>query len=172
MPSIYRVVAVAVAAAATAVLLFAVGVPLLVGVPLALVVWIGLAIVQEHDERVTLPVDAEFYGHLRELVDPVLAPHGLAFNSSFGPCRARGDRTEVFLYERPDASEGCIDFWIHRDRAGGTMRVDFAGRRLAQWLLAVGEERLAERVEQAMSPDEDVMALRNALSVVPADFWE
>ncbi|MEM8925600.1 MAG: hypothetical protein AAGD35_19010 [Actinomycetota bacterium] len=172
MPSIYRVLAVAVAASATAASLFVVGVPLLVGVPLALVVWIGLAIVQEHDERVTLPVDAEFYAHLREFVDPVLAPHGLAFSSSFGPCRARGDRTEVFLYERPATSEGYIDLWIHRDRAEGTMRVDLAGRRLAQGLLAAGEERLAERVEQAMGSDEDVVALREALSVVPADFWE
>ena len=144
---------------------------MLVGVPLALLVWIGLAIAQEHDAGVTLPVDAKFHRRLQELVDPVLAPHGLVFNSAFGPRRARGDRTEVFLYERPDASDGCIDLWIHRDRAVGAMRVDFAGRGLAQWLSAAGEKQLAERAEQAVSADDDVRALRKALSAAPAEFW-
>ena len=152
-------------------MLSVVGVPPLVGAPIALIVWIGLAVVQEHDERVTLPVDAEFHSRLRELVDPVLAQRGLLFNSAMGPCRARSERTEVFLYERPDASEGCVDLWIHRDRADGTMRVHFAGRWLAQWLYDAGEERLANRVKQVLTPDDDVRALQDALSAAPEDFW-
>ena len=173
VPSIYRVVAVAVAATVSTALLVAAGVHPLVGAPVALVVCIGLAVVQEHDERVMLPVDPEFHQQLRKLVDPVLAERGFVFNGASGPCRARSDRTDVFLYERPDVSEGCIDLWIHRNREAGTMRVDFAGRGLTQWLSAAGEERLAGRIEQVLGPDDDdVRSLLDALSGVPEGFWD
>lgn len=171
VPSIYRVAAVAVAAIATAVLVLAVGLHPLVGAPVALIVWIGLAVAQEHDERIALPVDAEFHQHLRGVIDPMLSRHDLVFTVAYGPCRAREDRSEVFLYERADVSEGCSDFWIHRNRPLGTMSVDFAGRGLSLWLSAAGDVQLAERIEQASSPLGDVAALQSALEAVPGEFW-
>ena len=55
VPSMYRVVATGLGALATAIVVVTVGVHPLLAAPLSLFGWIGLAIAQEHDERVLLP---------------------------------------------------------------------------------------------------------------------
>lgn len=81
IPSLYRVIAVVVAAVITAVLLVLVGLPWWAAVPGGGALWIGLAIVQEHDERVPRPVDQAFVHAVRERVEPVLPAAGFTSTS-------------------------------------------------------------------------------------------
>lgn len=60
VPPVFRVVAVAIASGVTAVVLTAVGVDPLLAVVLSLAAWIGLAIAQEHDQRIWLAPDPLF----------------------------------------------------------------------------------------------------------------
>lgn len=91
----YRVVAVVVAAAITAVLLVLMSLPWWVAVPVGAALWIVPAVVQEHDERVPRPVNAAFVHAVRERVEPVLAAAGFTFNFASGGQRARRDSTDV-----------------------------------------------------------------------------
>ena len=171
VPSLYRVIAVAVGAALTAVILRVAGVPLWIGVPLALPVWIGLAIAQEHDERVMLPVDPVFLGHLRELVDPVLGARGFVFNNATGPCRARPDRDEVFLYVASESDDDWAYVQIERDVEARRMWVAVDGRPLAALLVMSGFEVLSERAGRVVDSESDARAIREGLVSLPDDRW-
>jgi len=168
VPSVYRVVAVAIGAAITSVVVVLTGrVKWLVAVPLATVGWIALAVVQEHDERVHLDVDFEFRDLLREQADPVLARAGFSFSGAFGPCRARSGRSDTFLYEAADPNgEGCVDAWIRRDRSGGRMDVSVGGHRLERLVGSRGDPQGAMRVTRAEVPAGDVAALVAAFDLV------
>ena len=168
VPSVYRVVAVVFGAAITAVVVVvATTVGWLVAAMMAMVGWIGLAVLQDHDLVVHLDVIGEFQDLLREQADPVLARAGFTFNHASGPTRARRDRSDTFLYESVDPEgEGCIDLWIHRDRCGGQMEVSVDGRRLDRLLVSHGDPQLAARVTRAEQPADDVVALVAAFELV------
>ncbi|MGB5187053.1 MAG: hypothetical protein WBO84_08000 [Acidimicrobiia bacterium] len=161
VPSVSRVVAVAIGAAITSVVVVVTTkIKGLVTVPLATVGWIALGVAQEHDARVHLGVDGEFLDLLRDQVDPVLARAGFTFNSAFGPCRARPGRSDTFLYEAADPNgNGCIDVWIRRDRFDGKMEVSVDGHRLERLVALRGDPQCATRVTQAEEPVSDVAAL-------------
>ncbi len=171
VPSVYRVLAVGVAGVASAVALAAIGIPPVIGVPAAVATWVAIAVVQEHDERVTLPVDAEFERQLRTRLDPPLAARGFAYNGASGPCRARRERNETFLYEAPRPPDGCIDLWIHRDRARGTMSVALPGGDLASLLAAAGDGELADRIGRVGAAEADVEAIVAAIAAAPEHLW-
>jgi hypothetical protein len=167
VPSVYRVVAVAIGAAITSVVVVVTtkfkG---LVAAPLATVGWIALGVVQEHDERVHLDVDGEFRDLLRDQVDPVLARAGFTFSGAFGPCRARSDGSDSFLYEAADPNGyGCIDVWVRRDRFDGRMTMSIDGHRLERLVASHGDAELAARVTRAEDPVGDVAALVAALEL-------
>ncbi|MDJ0664923.1 MAG: hypothetical protein QNJ75_10200 [Acidimicrobiia bacterium] len=167
VPSLYRVIAVAVAAAITGILLMLVTpVHWLGALLIAVAIWIAVAIVQELDGRVVLPVDEQFLSGLRTLVDPVLARAGFVFRNASGPARARSDRTDTFLYEA-DSSEGCIDLWIRRSRLpGGALQVQIDGRPLERILDSLGEMQSAESVTRSEDETADVAALVAAFEVL------
>jgi hypothetical protein len=155
------VVAVVVAAAISAVLLVLVGLPWWVAVPVGAALWVGLAVVQEHDERVPRPVDEEFVRAVRDRVEPVLAAAGFTFHSASGGLRARRDSTDVVLYEAEparhptlgDGEDSCLDLWIRRDAGAGTMDVSVGWHDLDDLL---GSDReLALRVTQAVDAVDD-----------------
>ncbi len=171
VPYVYRVTAVGVAAVLTAVALVWVGVPTIVAAPVSLGVWIALAVMQEHDERVHLPVDAVYLARLRTNIEPLLASKGLGYRGSDGPRRARRPRTETFLYERSDEQEGCIDFWIRRDRRSGMCEIDYGGHDLAEFLRQAGHDDLAEKLSSVGDPEADVDILVEALRSAPPEFW-
>lgn len=50
-------------------------------VPAGAALWVGLAAVQEHDERVPRPVDEVVVQAVRESAEPVLAAAGFVFTS-------------------------------------------------------------------------------------------
>ncbi len=173
IPSLYRVVAVGVAAAITAAgLVFAARVGWFIAVPVATALWIGLAVIQEHDERVTLDVDSAFLALLREQADPVLAAAGFVYRDASGPQRARMARSDTFLYEVPGDGHGreCIDLWIDRDRSpGGRMDVRVDSRPLPRLLDPHNEPQLAERVGRTEDAAGDVAAIVTALKLVLRD---
>lgn len=170
IPSLYRVIAVAAAAAITAAaLVFAARVDWFIAAPAATIVWIALAVIQEHDERVVLDIDTEFLALLREQADPVLARAGFVFRFAQGPQRARGTRADTFLYEVPGAGHtgDCIDLWIHRDRVpGGSIEVSVDYRPLQLLLARHDEPNLADRVGRTEDPAGDVAAIVAALKLV------
>lgn len=86
-PALYRVIAVGVGALVTVVVLVGLELHPLVAVGLALMLWIGLAIAQEHDERVRLPPDPDFVAALTKAV--LVPPPGLKVRRAIGPGRAR-----------------------------------------------------------------------------------
>ena len=172
IPSLYRVVAVVVAGAVTAGLLVLVGAPWWAALPVSGVLWIGLAVVQEHDQRVERPVDEEFLQALRERAEPVLQAAGFTFHSASGGQRARRDSTDVVLYEadptrHPDYGDGarpCVDLWIRRDHRAGVMDVSVDWQDLGDLL---GSDRdLAVRVTQSIEPVADAEALARAFKLV------
>ncbi len=126
IPSIYRVMAVVVAAAMTSFVViaatdlwwWAVVLPALAG-------WAGIAILQEHDERVHLSVDVDFERELRARLDQLLSGRGYAPLQSNGPCRARPERTDSFTYGGGGPDDETI--FIYRDRAGGMIEVSGPG---------------------------------------------
>lgn len=167
IPSLYRVIAVAVAAIVTAVLMGLItSVHWLLALVLATAGWIVLAIIQEHDERVVLDVDSEFLGQLRTQVEPVLARAGFAFRTASGPTRARRDRSDTFLFEA-DGDGDCIDLWIHRSRsAGGALEVLVDGRSLDRVLGSFGESQLGDRVSRVVDAASDAAALLAAFELL------
>lgn len=173
IPSLYRVVAVTVASALTAAgLVLAARVNWLIAVPVATTVWIGLAVVQEHDERVVLDVDTEFLTLLRQHADPVLAAAGFVFRHAAGPQRARRARVDTFFYEVPGDrhTRDCMDLWIHRDRfPGGSMDVRMDSRSLQRLLASHNEPQLADRVGRTEAAPGDVAAIVTALKLALAD---
>jgi len=171
IPSVYRVVAVTVGVGITAtVVVLITRVGWFVAVPLATVGWIVLAVVQDHDHGVHLDVNHEFQGLLRGQADPVLARAGFAFHSAGGPCRARPDRSDTFLYEAGDPERnGCVDLWIRRDQSGGQMEVSVDGHRLERLVASHGNPQLATRVTRAEEPSGDVAALVAAFELILAN---
>lgn len=172
IPTLYRVVAVVVAAAITAVLLVLVGLPWWVAVPVGGVLWIALAVVQEHDERAPRPADEAFVRAVRERVEPVLTAAGFTFNFASGGQRARRDSTDTVLYEADparhpilgDAEDSCLDLWIRRDRGAGTMEVSVGWRDLQH--LVTSDLELSIRVTQAVDASTDAEALARAFELV------
>lgn len=157
--SIYRVVAVIVGAAITAAVVAAVlPVPWwLVGL-LALAGWAGLAVLQEHDERVHLPVDSEFLEELHTYVDPVMAASGYEFTRATGANRARRS-AEEFLYEK-DSEESVT---CRRNTFTKTMSV-IAWRDSPQGEPSYLPSELAARLAVATDPRSDALVLAEALS--------
>lgn len=167
IPSLYRVVAVGVGAVITATALALIaGTGWVVASLLATVGWIVLAILQDRDQRVHLDVNDEFQALLRDRADPALARAGFVFNLAQGPCRARSDRSDTFLYEADNPAEGCIDLWIRRHRSGGPMEVSVDGRPLERLVVSHGHPQLAARVTRAERPADDVTALVAAFALV------
>ncbi len=175
VPSLYRVIAVAVGAGATTGLLRAAGARRLwVVAPASLFAWVLLGVVQEHDERVPRPLDEEFAAALRDQVDGVLSAAGFRFVHASGGSRARGGTVDVFLYEvykaryphlQPGGDHGgCLDLWIRRDIERGVMEVSIGYGDLAQLLDEQGLGELARRVRRAEGPEGDAAALAEALA--------
>ena len=174
MPPLYRVAAVVVGIAITVGAVSLVGIHLLVSVPAATAVWIGLGVAQEHDGRVHLPVDQDFLDQLRAEVEPLLVTHGLEYHSAQGPCRARRNRTDSFLFERSHEQHGCVDFWIHRANGPGhgIFEILYGYNTLAECLLDVGHTELSRRIRISGDPADDVTMLLEALHAAPSSFWE
>ena len=172
IPSLYRVVAVVMAAAITAVVLSFVGLPWWLAMPVAAALWVGLAVVQEHDERVPRPVDEWFVQAVRERVEPVLTTVGFTFNFASAGQRARGYTADVVLYEADPARhptlgeerDPCLGLWIRRDRRAGTMEVSVGWRDLNQ--LVASDPDLSVRVTRAVDASTDAEALAKAFELV------
>ncbi|MCP3935493.1 MAG: hypothetical protein GY708_08995 [Actinomycetia bacterium] len=172
IPSLYRVVAVTVAAGIiTTLAVITAGTRGLIALPLAVLAWIALGVAQEHDERVKLDVDTEFETLLRQQLDPVLAAAGFTFSAAVGPLRAHPDRTDTFLYEAPGPDgNDCLDVWIRRDRSSQEMESTIEGVALERLVADRGDSRLAARVTRAEGPGGDVAALVAAFSLtMPAE---
>jgi hypothetical protein len=173
LPSVYRVVAVVSAAALTTLALraFGTGPTWLVAIA-ATLAWIALAVAQEHDERVRVPVDQRFVDALRECLDPVMAGHGWTFGSATSGCRARKDTATTVVYDH-DGSHGIA--WIIRNASAGTLDVRWipdnvdAHPEVATQLITRGHNDLAERLRRATDPESDAHAVRDAFAVVLAD---
>lgn len=176
VPPLYRVVATGLAALVTAALLAAAGLHPLVAAGLSLPVWIGLAIAQEHDERVLLPPDGDFLSALVEAVSPT--PPALTVEQAHGPRRARPEAWDTMIvlsaidaHDHPlagmlitverSAADGWMRLAVLDDAPGGVGFID-------ERLRARGEAGLAERIEQARSPDADAQAIAAALT---AAYW-
>ena len=161
IPSVYRVVAVVVAAfVTTAVIAVVTPMPWWLAAAGALVLWVGLAVLQEHDERVVLPVDSVFEAHLRELVDPVLQKREFEYGQAIGVPRAHGG-LDSFLYVGP----GDQDLWILRDPRQGTMGFSAP--------LSVGKDadvqilpaELLERARRVVDPESDAVFVAGVLKM-------
>jgi hypothetical protein len=170
IPSLYRVLAVAAASVITAgALVLTVRINWFIAGATATIVWIVLAVIQEHDERVVLDVDAEFLKLLLDQADPVLAEAGFVYRNASGPQRAQKARADTFLYEVPGDGyrRDCIDLWIHRDRfPGGSIEVTVDSRPLERLLVSQDEPELAERVTRTEDAAGDVAAIVTALELV------
>jgi len=171
VPSLYRVLAVAVAAGVSTLVLAGLGVPAWGAAPVTLAVWIALAVKQEHDERIVLPVDPIFLGALRESVDPLLAARGYAFDRATGPRRARPDRDDVVVYVTPERREDWSYVRFVRSPVEGSMSAEVDGRNLAALVARSGDAELAERVGQALDPESDAAALGTAVVTLPEETW-
>lgn len=168
IPSVYRIVAVVGAAAVSAALLgLLLRIHWLGATLLATGMWILLAIIQEHDERVLLEPDSEFLAALRAHVDPVMERTGFVFRHASGPQRSRPARYDTFFYEAPGTPfEECIDVWIHRGRSvAAQMEVTVDGQELVRLLGSRGERQLAQRVCRTEAAGADAAALAAAFEV-------
>lgn len=103
VPSLYRVVATGLAAFATAPLLTIVGLHPLLAAPISLAVWIGLAVAQEHDERILLPPNRAFLSALTEAVSA--PPLALAVDTAHGSRRARPEPWDTMIVLTPNGAE-------------------------------------------------------------------
>lgn len=177
IPSLYRVVATVLAATGTAaVLAFAAGMFPAVAVAVSLPAWVGLAIVQEHDERVRLPPDGEFVAELTAALSST--PPSLSVVRALGPTRARPEEwdTSVELSADGAADHPLSACYISLDRsaAGGWMHL-YVTDDLPDGLESIhdrldhrGEWLLADRIQHARSPRSDAEAIANALAVA---YW-
>lgn len=162
-PGIYRVGAVGTAALATAAVLARLtAVRWWLAAPASLAAWIGLAIAQEHDQRVTLPVDEEFLKELHIHVSPVLAAVGFSFCYSSPANRARGG-TESFVYEAQRSNEQVEVIWIRRNRQKQTLGIStsepFAGEYTDL------KEDVAQRFNTLVSPADDAQVVADVLAL-------
>ncbi len=159
----YRVAAVATAAGATASVLAKLT-PLRWGysAPVSLAAWIGLAIAQEHDEQVTLPIDKDFLEALHTYVTPVVAPAGFSFSYTNPTNRARGG-PETFVYEAERQNEDVEIIWIYRDREIRTLGIStwapFDGPH------TVVSQEIADRFQTLVDPVDDAQAIASALAL-------
>ena len=179
-PPLYRVLAVAVAAVLTTVLLVAITpVSWWLVLPLAVAAWIFLAVAQEHDERVRIPPDPVFMDRLMAEAGPVLAAAGFDEGQVSGRNRARGEMADVVLFQAspPDFSarfprfdddaesmDSCL--WIERDASEGWMEASIAGTDLGDELRRLGYGDLADRVSRAITPEADADVLAQAFAIV------
>lgn len=171
VPSIYRVVAVLIAAAITVAVLAVFDVHALLAVVVSLAAWIGLAIAQEHDQRVFLEPDPDFARALA--AETGREPLSLHLDHARGPSRSRRGSSDVFVLST-DAGEahplsGRL-VQIHRSRLDQEMRLDVFGDRVSdrvesieRRLLELGAAELAGRVQRAEAPTTDVEAIIAAL---------
>lgn len=176
VPSVYRVVATGSAALVTAVVLAAAGLHPLVAAALSLPGWIGLAIAQEHDERVLLPPDTEFVSALTDAVSPTTP--ALAVEQAHGPRRARREAwdTMVILSTNGTGEHPLAGMFItvQRSAADGRMQLDVlddapgAFESVDERLRQRGEDMLADRIQRARSPAADAHAIAAALT---AAYW-
>lgn len=164
--SIYRVVAVAVGALTSAWALAAfTSLSRLVAAPISLISWVALAVVQDHDERVVLPLDEEFYEQLRFHLDEVASKAGFTFEGSSAANRARGG-ADTFTYRDIDADDMLL--WIYRDPRRKVMG-------LAVWADDLDEDpsylpdELAQRVTTVRDPKSDAQAISEALELWTQD---
>lgn len=176
VPSLYRVVATGLAALATALLLTTLGLHPLLVLPASLAGWIGLAIAQEHDERILLPADQAFVDALRDAVS--VPPLALSIAVAHGPKRARSepwDTMVVLIADGPE-SHPLAGFFIAVERSvdQGWMRLhvsdDAPGsfESIDDRLAERGETALGERIQRAQSPEADAHAIAAALT---AAYW-
>lgn len=176
VPSLYRVVATGLAALATAVVLIAVGVHPLLAASLSLLGWIALAVAQEHDERLLLPPDVAFVAALTEAVSA--RPLDLSVDIAHGPKRARPEAWDTMVVLTPHDVDGHplgrMFITVERSAAQGWMWLDViddapgAFEPIDERLHERGGSKLAERIEQAQSPDSDAQAIAAALT---AAYW-
>lgn len=172
VPSLYRVVAIGLAATATALVLVAVGMPLLLAGPLSLGGWVALAVAQEHDERVLLPPDHSFVDALTAAV--AVSPLGIRVDHVHGPRRARRESWDTMAELTPPHVDGHplagTFITVERSQAEGWMRVDVvndapgAFEMIDERLHEREADRLADRIERAESPDDDAKAIAAALA--------
>lgn len=175
-PSVYRVVATGLAALATAIVLAVAGLRPLRAAGLSLPAWIGLAIAQEHDERVRLPPDEEFVSALAEAV--AREPLALTVERADGPGRARRERWDTSAVlsagDAPDHPLVRMFISVERSATDGWMRLDvtddFTDRfeSIDERLHARGEHALAERLHEARSAAEDAQVIAAALTTAYA----
>jgi hypothetical protein len=176
VPSVYRVVATGLASIATAVLLGVAGANPLIAFGLCVPAWIGLAVWQEHDERVLLPPDLEFVAALTDAVSE--PPLVLTVERAHGPGRARreGWDTAAVLSTTgaPEHPLAGSFITVTRHRAAGWMRLDVVDDGpqptwpIAERLRSAGALDVAERIHRARSASEDAEAIRAALT---AAYW-
>lgn len=173
---VYRVVAVAVAAGVTAVILVALGMNPLLAVVVSLAAWVGLAIAQEHDERVMLAPDRNFVETLEAAASR--APLFLRIDHATGPCRARRGSYDFFNLST-DAAEDHPLFGrmvqIERSVRERAMRVDVfddaasdSFESILARLQTLGEAGLANRVQRAEASAVDAETIVAALR---AAYW-
>lgn len=175
-PSVYRVVATGMAAGITVGMLSILGVHPVLAAVISLPAWIGLAIAQEHDERVTLPPDAEFIEALSAATRQ--APLRLRLDHATGPSRARRGRTEYFLLSTDAMGHHPLSgrlVEIERSRRDGAMRLDVfddpstnSAESTAERLRDRGAGPLADRVRRSEAPESDAEAIGEALR---AAYW-
>lgn len=171
VPSLYRVVATGLAATATAVALALVGADPLLALGVSVALWIGLAIGQEHDERVALPPDREFVTALTDAVSK--APLALKVELAHGPKRARPEAWDTFAVLSADRAPAHPLNGFHitvKRHAAHWMRIqviDDDRQRLEDFterLQSAGAQGLAERIQRSHSADDDAEAIRAALT--------
>jgi len=173
VPSMYRVVATGLGALATAIVVVTVGVHPLLAAPLSLFGWIGLAIAQEHDERVLLPPCQGFVDALGVAVaEP---PLGLVVYSAHGPRRARPGPWDTLAVLSAGGAEGhplrTVHIEVQRNAARGSMRLHASDDAPSMFvpiderLRELGRSGLADRIEQAESAESDADAIATALTL-------
>jgi hypothetical protein len=176
VPSLYRVIATGLAALSTAALLTAVDLHPLLAAPISLAVWIGLAIAQEHDDRVLMPPDRAFVSALTDALSP--APPALTVDQAHGPRRSRSEAWDTLVVLSASGAQdhplaGML-ITVERSEVEGWMRLEVladasgAFEPIEERLRERAKAGLAERIEQAQSPAADAQAIASALA---AAYW-
>lgn len=132
----------------------------------SLATWIGLAIAQDHDERVTLPIDEDFLRELRTQVDPVVAGAGYSFEYADPANRARGG-AEVFVYEVDRNDEFSDVIRIYRDRTKRILGI-FPSGSFPSVETDLSSD-LVERLNILVDPADDAKVIAKVLSLWLSD---